>query len=135
VTHASQVRSRSTGRLTAVIILVIIAILAIIAGILYLTEPAKSLPSVLGTITQPALRADEHRTLRGWISLVIAVILLGAAWFTARARGQENGLPAQGRRRERSRAGEYRWLSRKPVAVSTSPMMITAVLRTPAART
>jgi amino acid permease len=80
--------------LTAVIILVIIAILAIIAGILYLTEPAKSLPSVLGTITQPASRADVHRTLRGWVSLVIAVILLGVAWFTARAGGQEGKLPA-----------------------------------------
>lgn len=90
--HATRASGRTAGKLTAVVVLLIIAVLAIIAGILYLTEPARSLPSVLGTITSPASRANAHRELRGWVSLVIAVLCLGAAWFTARARGPEGGL-------------------------------------------
>jgi uncharacterized membrane protein HdeD (DUF308 family) len=66
------------------IILVILGILAIIAGVMYLAEPAKSLPSVLGTITSPASRANGHRDTRGAVSLVIGVILLVAAFFTVR---------------------------------------------------
>lgn len=68
----------------AVAILVIIAVLAIIAGIMYLTEPAKSLPSILGTITHPVSRANAHRSLRGWTALAVGVICLAAAWFVSR---------------------------------------------------
>jgi len=82
--ESSTGAGRSTGKTAAVAILVIIAILAIVAGAIYFAEPAKSLPSVLGTITSPASRANEHRTLRGIISLVVAAVLLVAAWFTAR---------------------------------------------------
>ena len=57
--HGSRARRRSSGQLIAVAVLVIIAVLAIIAGIIYLTEPAKSLPSILGTITEPVFRADD----------------------------------------------------------------------------
>jgi hypothetical protein len=85
MTYASEARGWSPGRVIGVVVLVIIAILAIIAGIMYLTEPAKSLPSVLGTITHPASRANAHRDLRGGISLAVAVICLAAAWFTIRA--------------------------------------------------
>jgi hypothetical protein len=67
-----------------VVILAILAILAIVAGIMYLAEPAKSLPSVLGTITSPASRANGHRDTRGAVAVVIGVILLVAAFFTGR---------------------------------------------------
>jgi uncharacterized membrane protein HdeD (DUF308 family) len=100
VAHASPARGRSTGGLTAaVIILGIIAVVAIIAGVLYLTEPAKSLPAVLGTITHPASRANEHRALRGWVAIAFGVLCLAAAWFAARARGRDGGAPAQDRAR------------------------------------
>ncbi|MGH3172008.1 MAG: hypothetical protein ACRDN0_39905 [Trebonia sp.] len=65
-------------------VLVILAILAIIAGIMYLAEPARSLPGVLGTITSPPSRANGPRDARGAVALVIGVILLAAAWFTVR---------------------------------------------------
>lgn len=95
--HASRTGGRSTGGLTAVVIILgIIAVLAIIAGVLYLTEPAKSLPAVLGTITHPAARANEHRNLRGWVAIAFGVLCLVAAWFAARARGRDSGLPARG---------------------------------------
>ena len=82
--HGSRARGRSPTTMIAVTILVIIAILAITAGVMYLTEPAKSLPSILGTITHPASLASAHRTLRGWTALAIGVICLAAAWIVTR---------------------------------------------------
>jgi uncharacterized membrane protein len=86
VTTASQARSRSSAKVITLAVLVIIAILAIIAGVLYLTEPARSLPSVLGTITSPASRAGAHRDARGGVSLAVGVILLLVAYFIGRPR-------------------------------------------------
>ncbi len=68
----------------ASVVLVIIAILLIIAAALYFTEAAKSLPSILGTIKfngHNAVRANSHRTLRGVVSLIVGVILLGGGVF------------------------------------------------------
>lgn len=79
MTYAGQARGWSAGRVVTVVVLAIIAIVAIVAAVLYFTEPAKSLPSVLGTITHPASRASAHRTLRGGITLVVAVVFLVAA--------------------------------------------------------
>jgi len=84
VSSGSGARGRSRGSMIAVVVLVIIAVVAIVAGIMYLAEPAKSLPSILGTITHPASRANAHRTLRGWTALVVGVICLVAAWFASR---------------------------------------------------
>jgi len=86
VTHRSGTRGRSSGQTIAVAVLLIIAVLAIVAGIIYLTEPAKSLPSILGTITTPASRANAHRTTRGWTAIAVGVICLVAAWFVRRRR-------------------------------------------------
>jgi hypothetical protein len=64
-----------------VIILVIIAVVAIVAAIIFFTEPAKSLPSILGTITHPASRASAHRTTRAVVALAVGVVCLVAAGF------------------------------------------------------
>ena len=82
--HGTRARGRSPAAMIAVAILVIIAVLGIIAGILYLTEPAKSLPSILGTITHPPSLASAHRTLRGWTALAVGVICLAAALAVSR---------------------------------------------------
>jgi hypothetical protein len=50
-----------------------------------MAEPAKSLPSILGTITHPASRANANRSLRGAIALLAGVICLVAAWFVGRS--------------------------------------------------
>ena len=84
MTYASEAHGRSLGRVIAVVILAIIAVLAIIAAIMFFTEPARSLPSVLGTITHPASRASAHRTTRGAIALVVGVLCLVAAGLAAR---------------------------------------------------
>lgn len=70
---------RSSGRMIAVVVLAVIAVLAIVAGVIYLTEPAKSLPSILGTITHPAARAHAHRHTRGAVALVVGALCLVAA--------------------------------------------------------
>ncbi len=77
-------RGWSPGKTTAVVVLTIIAILAIVAGVLYFTEPARSLPSFLGAITSPAAKAAAHRSKRGIAALVIGVVFLLAAGITTR---------------------------------------------------
>ena len=75
---------RSTGRTVAAAILGVVGILLIIAAILYFTQPAHSLPSILGTIKYNGhnhSRAYDHRTLRGIVSLIVGLICLIAAWF------------------------------------------------------
>ncbi|HET9081501.1 MAG TPA: DUF4345 family protein [Trebonia sp.] len=79
---ATAVRGSSSGKV-ALIILAVIGIVAIIVGALYMAEPAKSLPSILGTITSPASRADAHRSLRGAVSLGFGVVCLVAAGIVA----------------------------------------------------
>jgi Na+/H+ antiporter NhaD/arsenite permease-like protein len=79
---ARQSGGRSTGRVAAAAVLGIIAILCIIAAILYFSEPAHSLPSILGAIKSPKGRANEHRSVRGIGALVVGVVLLAGAWFS-----------------------------------------------------
>lgn len=87
MTQASQARASSVTTTTvAIVVLAIIALLAIIAGIMYFAEPAKSLPSILGSISHPASRAAAHRSTRGIVALVVGVVCLIAAWFVNRTR-------------------------------------------------
>ncbi len=81
----SAAGGRSPGKMIVIVILVIIGILAIIAGILYFAEPAKSLPSILGTIHHPASRAKKDRPARGAVAVVVGVFCLVAAWFVGRS--------------------------------------------------
>lgn len=84
MSNESAAGGRSPAQTIAVIILVVIGILAIIAAIMYFAEPAKSLPSILGTITHPASRASKHRPARGAVALIVGLICLVAAWFVGR---------------------------------------------------
>jgi amino acid permease len=80
-TAGGSAAGRPAGRIAAAAVLAVIAILCIIAGVIYFSEPAKSLPSILGTITHPVSRANSHRSIRGVTALVVGVILLAGAWF------------------------------------------------------
>jgi uncharacterized membrane protein HdeD (DUF308 family) len=96
VTYAEQAdgrAERSPGRVILAVILVIIGLLGIIAGILYLTEPAHSLPSVLGTIKfngHNHARAYSHRSLRGAVSLAVGVVVLLAGVFAFVWKGRKD---------------------------------------------
>ena len=80
----SPAGGRPSGLMITAAVLAVIAVLAMVAGVIYLVEPAKSLPSILGTITHPRSRANANRPLRGAVALVAGVIGLVAAWFVRR---------------------------------------------------
>ena len=69
---------RSSGRTILAVILGIIAVLFIVVAIIYLAEPAKSLPSFIpGHIKGSA----GHHPLRAIGSLVIGIVFAIGAWF------------------------------------------------------
>jgi len=71
-----------TAQRVMIVILVIVGLLGIAAGIVYLAEPAKSLPSVLpGHISGSTV----HRYRRGIAALVIGAVLLLASVLVARS--------------------------------------------------
>ena len=70
---------RSTGRMVLAVLLGIIALLFIVVAIIYLTEPAKSLPSFIpGHING----STGHHPLKATGSLVAGIVFAVAAWFT-----------------------------------------------------
>ena len=96
VTYAEEADERvgrSPARVILGVILVIIGILLIIASILYFTQPAHSLPGILGTLKQgphvSANRANSHRTLRGVVTLVVALVCFGAGVFAFMWKGKD----------------------------------------------
>ena len=96
MTYAEEVderTGRSPGRVILAVVLVIIGILGIIAGIIYLTEPAHSLPSILGTIKYNGhnhSRAYNPRTLRGAVSLAVGIVVLLAGVFVFLWKGRKD---------------------------------------------
>jgi hypothetical protein len=79
VTSTSGSRDASAGRTVLAVILGIVAVLFLVAAIIYLAEPANSLPSVIpGHISG----STGHHPLRAIGSLVVAVAAAAAAWFT-----------------------------------------------------
>jgi uncharacterized membrane protein HdeD (DUF308 family) len=57
------------------VVLAVLGLLALIAGIIYFTVPAHSLPSFLGPIPIPRVKPNAHRKRRGEAAIVIAVVL------------------------------------------------------------
>ena len=69
---------RSSGRTILAVILGIIALIFIVVAIIYLAEPAKSLPSFIpGHIA----RSTGHHPLRAAGTFVIGIIFAVGAWF------------------------------------------------------
>jgi hypothetical protein len=70
----------ASGRRALSVILAIVGLLAIVAGILYLAGTANSLHFMVGSVHR------GHHQVRAIVALVIGVVLLVAAFFTARRR-------------------------------------------------
>jgi amino acid permease len=69
--------AKSSGRTAAAVILAIIAVLFIIAGLIYIIEPAKSLPSFMGHVAN----SNGHHPLRAAGCLIVGVVFAVGAWF------------------------------------------------------
>jgi amino acid permease len=76
----------SSGRTIAVVILAIVAILFIVAGFIYIAEPAKSLPSIMGQIKG----SNGHHALRAAGSFVVGVVFAVGAWFAKSYRPKQS---------------------------------------------
>jgi hypothetical protein len=100
VTSTSESAERSSGRTILAVILGIIALVFIVVAIIYVAEPAKSLPSFV-----PGHIADStgHHPLRAAGSLVIGIVFVVGAWFALAYKPRPQ--PAAENNKESSPAG------------------------------
>jgi amino acid permease len=78
VSSTSGSVERSSGRTILAVILGIIALLFIVVGIIYIAEPASSLPSFIpGHIAT----SSGHHPLKAVGSLVVGIVFAVGAWF------------------------------------------------------
>jgi amino acid permease len=78
VSSSSGSVERSSGRTILAVILAIIALLFIVVGIIYIAEPASSLPSFIpGHIAG----SSGHHPLKAVGSLVVGIVFAVGAWF------------------------------------------------------
>jgi len=78
VSSTSGSSERSSGRTILAVILGIIAVVFVVVAIIYLAEPAKSLPSFIpGHIAG----SSGHHPLKATGSLVVGIVFAVGAWF------------------------------------------------------
>jgi preprotein translocase subunit SecY len=78
VSSTSGSAERSSGRTILAVILGIIALLFIVIAVIYVAEPAKSLPSFIpGHIAG----SSGHHPLKATGSLVVGIVFAVGAWF------------------------------------------------------
>jgi len=65
------------------IVLVVLGILAVVVGVIYLTEPIHSLPSFF---PGHALHGQSHHHTRGYAAIAVGVVLLIVAGIVRRRR-------------------------------------------------
>jgi uncharacterized membrane protein len=74
----------SAGRTASAVVLGVIALAFIVAGIMYLAEPAGSLPSFMGHISG----SSGHHPLRAAGCLIVGVVFAIGAWFALKYKGK-----------------------------------------------
>jgi amino acid permease len=75
VSAASDSGNATSGRKILAIVCIVLAVLFIVLGLVYVIEPAKSLPSILGSKTHTG-----HHALRMAASFILGVVFIAAAW-------------------------------------------------------
>ena len=74
----------SSGRTVAAVILGVIAVLFIVAGIVYIAVPAESLPGFMGHVAH----STGHHPLRAAGCLIVGVVFAIGAWFALKYKGK-----------------------------------------------
>ena len=74
----------SSGRTVAAVVLGVIALVFIVAGIVYIAVPAGSLPGFMGHVAN----STGHHPLRAAGCLIVGVVFAIGAWFALKYRGK-----------------------------------------------
>jgi amino acid permease len=77
VSSVTESGTRSSGKRIGALILAIVGVLLLVAGVIYLTTTAGSLPAFMGQIKG----SSGHHPLRAGTSLILGLIALAAAWW------------------------------------------------------
>jgi amino acid permease len=76
--------SGSSGRTATAVIAAVIALVFIVAGIIYIAEPAGSLPGFMGHVAG----SSGHHPLRAAGCLIVGVVFAVGAWFALKYKGK-----------------------------------------------
>jgi amino acid permease len=76
VSAVSASGSSASGRKILAIVLIVLAVLFIVLGLVYAIEPAKSLPSFLGSKG----KGTGHHALRMAASFIVGIVCAAGAW-------------------------------------------------------
>jgi hypothetical protein len=76
--------SGSSGRTATAAIAAVIALIFIVAGIIYIAEPAGSLPGFMGHVAG----SSGHHPLRAAGCLIVGVVFAVGAWFALKYKGK-----------------------------------------------
>jgi hypothetical protein len=76
----------SSGRTASAVVLGVIAVIFIVAGIIYLAEPAGSLPGFMGHVAH----SSGHHPLRATGTLIVGVVFAVGAWFALKYKGKSS---------------------------------------------
>jgi amino acid permease len=76
--------SGSSGRTATAIIAAVIALVFIVAGLIYVAEPASSLPGFMGHVAG----STGHHPLRAAGCLIVGVVFAVLAWFALKYKGK-----------------------------------------------
>lgn len=74
----------SSGRTASAVVLGVIAVIFIVAGIIYLAVPAGSLPGFMGHVAH----SSGHHPLRAAGTLIVGVVFAVGAWFALKYKGK-----------------------------------------------
>ena len=81
---SSPTGSGSSGRTATAIIAAVIALVFIVAGIIYVAVPASSLPGFMGHVAG----STGHHPLRAAGCLIVGVVFAVLAWFALKYKGK-----------------------------------------------
>ena len=81
---SSPTGSGSSGRTATAIIAGVIALVFIVAGIIYIAVPASSLPGFMGHVAG----STGHHPLRAAGCLIVGVVFAVLAWFALKYKGK-----------------------------------------------
>ena len=81
---SSSTGSGSSGRTATAIIAAVIALVFIVAGIIYIAVPASSLPGFMGHVAG----STGHHPLRAAGCLIVGVVFAVLAWFALKYKGK-----------------------------------------------